>query len=288
MRIRKALIVYKKSSYEAHVFGEKDPVYLQLLRVGSAATRTSRGVHQEHRSTLEAVQEELRALSVSFDLRQRYYLKPIRGYDLVITIGGDGTFLETAHFLEEGVMMGVNSAPSESVGFFCRANRSNFRRKIISILKDQHPLLVLSRLKLSIPGQKKIPLVLNDILFANQNPASTARYLLSARRIREEQKSSGVWISPAAGSTAAIRSAGGRSLPIRSARFQYRVREPYQPRGKRYRLRGGILSPREKVTIFSMIDDAAVYIDGPHLVYPVKRGWTITIKRSHSPLKMVG
>ena len=287
MRIKKVLIVYKKSSYETHALGRKDPNYLRLLREGNIATRKSKAVHREHRASFEKVKAELRALSLRFDVRLRYYLRKIRGYDLVVTIGGDGTFLETSHFLEEGLLMGINSAPSESVGFYCRANRWNFRRKLVALLRGRGRLQKLPRLRVDLSDGRRSPFILNDVLFTSRNPAGTTRYLLTVGKVREEQKSSGLWIAPAPGSTAAIRSAGGRILPLGSEKFQYVVREPYQPPRYRYRLAKGMLDPGERLKILSMMDEAVVYVDGPHLAYPVKRGVVVTIRQARKPVHAV-
>ncbi len=287
MKIKRALIVYKKSSYETHVISGRDPHYLRLLREGSVATRGSKRIHQEHVATFHQIKRVLSQLRIRHDLRLRYHLGKIRGYDLVITIGGDGTFLETTHFLEEGVLMGVNSAPMESVGFFCRTDRRNFGQKIAALMGGRQRLQKLSRLRLILPGRKRIPFALNDILFANRNPAATTRYLLKVGNKGEEQKSSGLWVAPAAGSTAAIHSAGGRALPLSSGQIQYRVREPYHPGRRRYRLLRGVLPGGEKVKIVSLMDEAAVYLDGPHLCYPIRRGDSVTIEQSGHPVYAV-
>lgn len=284
MRIRKVLIVYKKSSYETHVLDEKDPNYLRLLREGNVATRKSKFIHREHRRSFETVRQAFRELKISCRVRLRYNLQPLKAYDLVVTIGGDGTFLETAHFLGEGILMGVNSAPTESVGFFCRTNRWNFREKVLALLSGKGRLQRLTRLKVELPDRQGVAYVLNDLLFASRNPAGTTRYLLAVGKRREEQKSSGVWVAPGPGSTAAIHSAGGRVLPLDSGRFQYVVREPYLSRGRRCRLPRGILGPHDALRFTSIMDDISVYIDGPHRRFPIRRGAVVTIRQANRPI----
>ena len=66
---------------------------------------------------------------------------------------------------------------------------------------------------------------LNDVLIAHQHPAATSRYLVRLGRISETHRSSGLWVSTPAGSTAGIRSSGGAVLPLRSRRLQFRARE---------------------------------------------------------------
>lgn len=287
MRLRKVLVVYKKSSYEAHALDERDRNYLRLLRERNVAIRRSKNTHDIHLDTFETVKIQLRKLRLPFDVVLRYHLREIRGYDLVVTIGGDGTFLETSHYLKDGVLLGINSVPEESIGFFCRATAENFLEKLYQYVREKSTIRRLHRLEIRIDGKRRGPLALNDTLFANQSPAGTTRYVLKMGKVREEQKSSGLWISPAAGSTAATKSAGGRTLPLDSRQIQYVVREPYAPPGKKYHLLRGLISPPRSVEILSMMDDAVLFVDGPHLILPVQRGSRISIRNANCPLRVL-
>lgn len=278
------LIVYKKSSYQSKALDKKDPNYLRLLEEKDRAILTSKSSHETHIESIETVKSHLRALKIPFDIRMRYKLAPIFGYDLVLTIGGDGTFLETSHYLEEGLILGINSVPGDSVGYFCKAKASNFLDKIYSYLSGTAKLQPLHRLKIMIDQKFIYPFALNDVLFANLNPAGTTRYILKVGAQEELQKSSGVWVAPAPGSTAATKSAGGRALHIGSSDFQYVVREPYAPPGKAVRLKKGVLKARQKVEIYSMMDDAAIFVDGPHRVRKVRRGARVVIENAKKPL----
>ena len=61
--------------------------------------------------------------------------------------------------------------------------------------------------------------VLNDILICHHNPGAMSRYYLTVGRVREEQRSSGVWIATAAGSSGGLHSAGGKVLPRKIKNF---------------------------------------------------------------------
>ena len=63
------------------------------------------------------------------------------------------------------------------------------------------------------------------------SPAETTRYELQFNKKVEEHKSSGLWLSTAIGSTAAISAAGGQELAFDSQLSQYIVRELYKPKG---------------------------------------------------------
>ncbi len=283
----KLLIVYKKSSYQEHVLDEKDAHYLRLLREGNRVVERSKSTHDVHMDTFRTVRGQLMSLGITFDVRLRTHLKPIRGYDLTLTIGGDGTFLETSHYLEDGCILGINSVPDESIGYYCHSTAENFLEKIYQFMEGRSETRILHRLSMTVDGVETGPPALNDILYANQNPAGTTRYLLSMGGGTEEQKSSGLWISPAPGSTAATRSAGGKILSLESKQFQFVVREPYAPPHRKYRFLRRTLSPGQKMEIVSMMDDAALFVDGPHRIYPVRRGSRIVIRPAKKSVRAI-
>jgi NAD+ kinase len=105
---------------------------------------------------------------------------------------------------------------------------------------------------------------------------------------KEEQRSSGIWIGPPAGSTAAQRSAGGRVLPLGSRQLQLVVREPYSPRGQKNALERAIVKPSERVTITSKMDDSSLFIDGPQRKLAVRLGDEIEFSLSDTPLQVLG
>jgi NAD+ kinase len=104
----------------------------------------------------------------------------------------------------------------------------------------------------------------------------------------EEQKSSGVWIGPAAGSTAAQRSAGGRVLPLSSQKIQYVVREPYQANGHSLRMALGLVQEDQALVIKSKMRQARVFLDGDHIVHEVTIGDLLVLRRSEEPLVVLG
>src|SRR5690606_9231413 len=117
-------------------------------------------------------------------------------------------------------ILGVNSAPNHSIGFFCAARRGNIGRLLNQALSGELPATKLTRMKVEVDGRRISNRVLNEALFCHEIPAATSRYILRYSGQREEQRSSGVWVGTAAGSTGALRSAGGRVLPLLSQSLQ--------------------------------------------------------------------
>lgn len=262
--IQKALVVYKKWEYPNSPF------------------------RFEHQKTLQTVQKILKKYQVYSQQVSRRNLKNVQNFDLIITVGGDGTFLHASHFAPpHHLLLGVNSAPSVSVGAYCFANRQNFEKVLLKILEKKAPILSLHRLQVKIQNQKIPILALNDILFTNPIPAGTSRYRLKVGSICEEQKSSGVWISTASGSSAAIRSAGGKLLPRTSSKFQFVVRELFSHREEKFKLEKKVLNPSQKLTLVSTMQKAAIFIDGAHVSYKIKREEKIEIESARNLLRVV-
>ena len=104
----------------------------------------------------------------------------------------------------------------------------------------------------------------------------------------KRQKSSGIWVSTAAGSTAGIRAAGGLVLPLHSRKRQYLVREPYAGYGQRYRLLKGLVAPDIPIEVTSRMHRGRVFIDGPHLRYALGLGDKLSITLAPTPLNLYG
>jgi len=253
------------------------------VRIGGGKSAILR---REHARTLRGITEDLGDLAIACTIKSRYAFRKVSGVDLVISVGGDGTFLASAHRADNVPILGVNPDPKRSVGFFCMADAKNFRRILKKIVTGRIEPRLVPLIETRI-GKRRLPLLaLNDVLFAGRSPAETVRYCLDVGGVREDQKSSGVWIAAGPGSTAAIDSAGGRRQAITSRRLQYLVREPCPIPGSSYRQLGGILDEGKGVKIKSSMGRGTVYIDGHGHSYSVPWKSKVSCKISSKSLKI--
>jgi NAD+ kinase len=130
--------------------------------------------------------------------------------------------------------------------------------------------------------------VLNDALFCHVSPAAATRYWIQQGDVREQQLSSGIWVGPAAGSTAAQRSAGGKVLPLKSQKLQFVAREPYRGADSGYRLARGLVSSGDALRLTSIIRDGRLFLDGAQKVHAVALGAVVSMSRSEEPLTLLG
>ncbi|MEZ4703721.1 MAG: hypothetical protein R3A11_00720 [Bdellovibrionota bacterium] len=145
----------------------------------------------------------------------------------------------------------------------------------------------MTRLRVILENRELRP-ALNDVLITNRNPASTSRYLFSLGDITEEHRSSGIWVSTAAGSTAAISGAGGVNLPLDSTSYQFVIREPYEYRDIQLRLKKKILEADHVIQVVSKMRRGSVYIDGSGYRYAFRFGQRLVIDAKAPTLHVFG
>jgi len=281
------LLLYKNSTYARYFLSDRKRLAQLEGLLNSEEIKRFRSTHENHFWSLSYVEAVLRSRKLRVTKACRGSSPDFSRYDLVITVGGDGTFLEAARQVQKGVIWGINSDPQWSVGRFCSGNTDNMEKILDKILAGKPPVRKFNRLRLSFSDGTRSMDVLNDILICHQNPAALSRYYLTIGRLREEQRSSGVWIATAAGSSGGLHSAGGRILPQENKEFQYKPRELYRWKNVKYQLKGGLLNPRQTVTMTSLMREGVVFVDGSHVCLPFSFGARVFINRSSNPLKII-
>lgn len=292
-RRSRVAVVLKRTSYRKFVVEEDDPLITKLLRRKDPTVRRLKQSHEAHEETVREVERALTALGVDVIFRGGPRFRLPRA-DLVVTVGGDGTMLAASHQIGDGTpVLAINSAPESSVGFFCGAEKGEVARALRLALEGKLPRTELTRMRVEINGRLIHARVLNEALVCHASPAATSRYVLSVDGVsgvvrEEDQRSSGIWVGPAAGSTAAQRSAGGRVFPLSSNKLQYVVREPYTPAGGRFRYAKGFVMPGGWLTLRSKMRDGRVFLDGHRIVHEVTMGDVLTLRASTDALTVLG
>lgn len=202
----------------------------------------------------------------------------------VVSVGGDGTLLTASHYLAQATLLGVNSAPRDSVGYLALCQRATIPKTLDAIAAGRLRPVPVTRLVVTLDGVTLPEPVLNDVLIAHQHPAATSRYLIRLGRRSETHRSSGLWVSTPAGSTAGIHSSGGAVMPLRSRRLQFRARELYRRAGVELRLASGFLPPGAELVVESQMEAGWLYVDGSRVSYPFPFGARAEIRAVPEPL----
>lgn len=289
MKLNRVVVVYKKpSAIRGAAVGAK---LGRLKRMSPDLYRRTVIQKRSHLSAIAQVQRALEELHIPHMTVLRDRLKGGLKTDLIITVGGDGTVLAASHIAGGTPILGVNSMPKTSVGFFCAATAQSFRQKISSIRRALLKPASLPLIEVSIDGKKLPYLALNDILFASASPAETVQYTIKVGSRKERQRGSGVWVAAGPGSTAGISSAGGKMTDITSRRLQYLARELYPIPGVRYKMKRGFVPQGKHILIQSEMSQGIAFLDGAKLAYTVHKGSVLKIgispRRAHIFLPFV-
>jgi NAD+ kinase len=94
-------------------------------------------------------------------------------------------------------------------------------------------------------------------------------------------------VATAAGSTGAMKSAGGKVLPLDSDKRQYMPRELYEAHDMRYRLKGGVINPDKKFSVICQMHEAYIYVDGAHKRISFKYGDKLEVRNDELPLRVI-
>jgi NAD+ kinase len=245
--------------------------------------------HEVHQETLRRAKRALRDLGARAEFRHRPEPLPEDSWDLIVTLGGDGTLLWASHLAgADTPMVAINSAPDTSVGYFCAADGHDADEVLAAALAGRLRAHRFCRMRVDADSRVISTRVLNDALYCHESPAATSRYVIEYQGRRERQMSSGVWAGTAAGSTAAIRSAGGKVLPVGSQKIQFVVREPYRGVDNKYDLVKGLFGAGEDLKITSRMSKARIFLDGNQKVHAVALGEQIRLSLSEEPLTLLG
>ncbi|CEP00489.1 NAD(+) kinase [Plasmodiophora brassicae] len=248
-------------------------------RVGAA--------HEAHQEATDLVCSYLASRRVSIRLKETLSRDDIEWAHLVLSIGGDGTFLRASHSfndLETTPLLGINSSPESSFGFYCAATARSFPSLFERLERSEVEPRPLWRMRILLNGEKQPILVLNDALFAASSAATTLYYTVRRGGHEQVQKSSGVWISTPAGSTAGILSAGGCIQPWSSRLLQFRVRELFPPSviGSGLPILGGLFE--SDFELIPRMTNARLYIDGSNRSISVGYNDRLSFRPSERPI----
>lgn len=341
---RRLLVVIKQTAHEE---------YSQLRTRGQApkALRWKRleSRHNAHQQCVNDLIDILNRNDIQFSCVNRVELdrQHLLDVDLVIAVGGDGTVLSAAHFLDHGTipLLGINSDPSSeeekivkqkkrderrSHGALCACTAINMKGKLPRILHGGGKLSMRSRIQCIVKStfsETRLVPALNDLLIANPSPAAVSRFRMGwlnpvpdpqaglgsmsdptslprsqygtvtrfGGRMYNIQNSlnvwsSGMWVSTATGSSAAMAAAGGKLMDVSSNGLQYLIREHMienAPNKEEVRgLNNGILEEGEQLHLRWNSHKGTIFVDGSHLTHALELGDEVLINAKAPPLAL--
>lgn len=209
VKIRKALIVLKRSKYELDLEKYKDLDSLKkICRIQNNCFDKIHSSHLRQLASREFIRKEVFPEGV-FVFRKDLGKENLKNYDLIIALGGDNHFTYVSHYAYQNLVMGCNSDSETSVGAllsFTPESLKTAKENNWKNTKIEEWTLISSRIE--YPGGTKVETVkaVSEIHIRNNSPDLTSRYLIQNGKILEEQKSSGLLLYTGAGSTGWVNS----------------------------------------------------------------------------------
>jgi len=223
---------------------------------------------------------------VKFILRER--LKSfITNFDLVISLGGDGTFILASRYIRNKIpLLGVNLDIKHKEGFYTTLNTSNFKKYIIKIINKEYNIIPLLRLKARI-NNKQLPYSLNEYFIGNVKSYYSAKYELKIGKKKEIQKSSGVIVATPSGSYAWYSSMGGKHLSFKENKIVYMTREPYKGKVITCEMCGGKLDSKKIIKVKYLLKYKGILAIDSQKEYNLKLNDVISITSAKEKLNWV-
>lgn len=300
------LVVYMKSRYEIyHSYLAKDPNNPALKKF---LEETSDGAHllkldEVHNRNLEKILQALEKSGIKYDAHYRADLceELITHYDQVMTVGGDGTFLEAAGYIKNNTpIIAVNTAVyfdellgkrRGSEGFYAAIDAFNFEKTFPLFIAGELRATSLNRLLLEYECKQTEHLVMDEVSVGPEDPHSTVRYTIRAKNFEEDQFSSGLIIATPQDSWA-MSYPGGTILPIEEKSFQAVTRANYNSRYDMelgiYKTDGIVIKHPNSIEVESKSRTATIAVDGKHKQFPFTFGTKICVSISEHPLNVIG
>ncbi|MCU0288638.1 MAG: NAD(+)/NADH kinase [Acidobacteria bacterium] len=201
--------------------------------------------------------------------------------DIIILIGGDGTFLSVAtHAVEAHIPVGGFNLGT--LGFLTELSKDLLKEKLIEIFSGQALISERKLLEISFKGEKLI--ALNDVVANRGNISRISKLLLEIDGERVvEFSGDGLIIATPTGSTAYSLASGG---PIVSPWVNGFIITPICPHSLTFRPL--VIPDHSRIKVTSLSENNRVFftVDGQKLL-PMRTGDSFEVGLYHKKLKMI-
>src|SRR3990167_9485975 len=110
MNLQKVLVLYKRSAYSNYFLNDQSSLHDKESFIPKINLERFKKVHAQHYQALDVVEKCLTRHSVDYVKSNRGQSIDYAKFNFVITVGGDGTFLEGARNVKNQLILGVNSS----------------------------------------------------------------------------------------------------------------------------------------------------------------------------------
>ncbi len=240
-----------------------------------------------HLSAIENIKKLIEKLDIEYNsVEIRDLSKELLDVDLVITAGGDGTFIRAACCLKDVPILGINSEPEFSEGALTSLKDSELDA-LEDILKGNYNIIERQRIKVIFNGEELDSLALNDVYVGSTTHYHASRYVIEFNGDKEEQRSSGILFSTGSGSSAWYKSAGGKVFNFNEKKIKFLVREPFSGRIFNPNLIEGEFLGGERVKVIAKRHEGGVISLDSNLHKEFNIPDVVELELSEHPLRVI-
>jgi len=263
--------------------------------------------HEEYKQVLDHVRDTIPA-GVKSQVIDRQFIPQFTfgENDIVITVGQDGLVVNTAKYLTQQPIIGVNPDPKRIEGTLLPFTVKKLKASLNDTLMGDALIQDVTMAQANLNDGQAL-LAFND-LFVGPRTHSSARYHIEQGGKGEDQSSSGIIISTGAGSTGWMKSIyagasgiiealGGKViLPDEGSRFDwdseylmYAVREPWPSKSSQSNMVFGVITPDQPLVLNSyMAEHGVIFSDGIENDYvKFNAGHTATINIADHKARLI-
>jgi len=268
--MRKILLVYKRSTYSFYV---SDPNHKDAVNLTDEDVIKLRQAHFTNEDSILLVERAIAEANIEYKKVYRADIEDLHDCDLVVAVGGDGTFLEAAKYVTTQQVLGINSDLTNSYGNYCKFTIGTFKE----FLSRYNYATVFGkkyhRMKIWLDGELQPFPAMNDIKICHACPVGFTRYIMTTqenhnttKQFSEEHGSSGMWVSTCAGSTGAIASHGHSTTYPDEKYLLYQTVGLNKLRKTDFKFESGSVDGMTTIRFTSKMREGKIYVDGRHAV----------------------
>jgi NAD+ kinase len=244
--------------------------------------------NSQHLDSLTLVEDILNEERLNFQkiLIEHFDVSFLKGVDLVISLGGDGTFIRISHYLKDIPILGINSDYSTSEGGLCSLSERDVG-KLKDILKGKYKSRFRNRIDIVLNGYFVKERALNEVYVGTKDQFHTSRYVINFKNLKEEHRSSGVIVSTGSGSNVWYKSAGGEPFNFEENKLKFLIREPFFSRLFQPNLLEGEILKGEEIYFDSKRCMGGIIAVDSNVIYDFNEGDRVRLEISKFPLKVL-
>lgn len=277
---KNVICVIKLSGLDYHYSSKQRKALFNRL---SAAKRDQ--IKKSHQNQLQFI-TQLKSLSHKKNFPIDYVLEKDMGKirleedGLILSCGGDGTFLSCAQQFQDSILLGMNSdfrnkAGLGSYGALTSTNRRNLEEHLTHLVQGDYSIDRWARLQVKINGELIDRYAVNDIYFGQRISYQTCNMSVKQSDLEQDFNCSGLLCCTGMGSHAWYYNAGGSPFSNDLEAFGFLVLFPNLKRPVKFS--AGIISARHELVMYPEGDNYILSFDSKPDVIPTNLGDEIRV-----------